>query len=138
VELIDKNMIFVQNIAKKAISYWRKYFGDFIAQKVGFPYSQSGRPDARVRTRVTPQIWASKFVSRNLRFPRDITTSEINSRSGIYFFFSKVLGIDSITHWSWLKYLDTFIKSYLVSSLHAICTLGASKLVPQTAHKHIT
>jgi hypothetical protein len=48
---------------------------------------------------VTPRIWACKFVSRNLRFPSDITTSEINSRSGIYIFFSsKALGIDSITH----------------------------------------
>jgi hypothetical protein len=37
-----------------------------------------------------------------------------------------------------LKYLGTFIKSYLGLSLHAKCTLGASKLVPQTAHKHIT
>jgi hypothetical protein len=38
---------------------------------------------------VTPQIWACKFVSRNLQFQRDITTSEINSRSGLYFFLLK-------------------------------------------------
>jgi hypothetical protein len=33
------------------------------------PFGHSGTKN------VTPRIWACKFVSRNLRFPRDITTS---------------------------------------------------------------
>jgi len=35
---------------KKKSLCWRKYFEDFTAQKVGFSYSPSGLPDARVRT----------------------------------------------------------------------------------------
>jgi hypothetical protein len=38
---------------------------------------------------VTPRNLSLEIRKRNLRFPRDITTSEINSRSGIYFFSSK-------------------------------------------------
>jgi hypothetical protein len=36
---------------------------------------------------VTLQIWTSKFVNKNFWFPCDITTSEMNFRSVIYFFF---------------------------------------------------
>jgi hypothetical protein len=39
------------------------------------------------KTFVTPQIWASKFVSRNLRFPRDVTTSEITLAAEYIFVF---------------------------------------------------
>jgi hypothetical protein len=58
---------------------------------------------------VTPQIWTSKFVSRNLRFPRDIAISKMNSRNRIYFSF-KDLGIDNTSHKSWLNYLNILIR----------------------------
>jgi hypothetical protein len=47
-EWTDQDMISAQNIPKKEISCWRKYFRDFTAQKVGFPNSPFGRIRVRM------------------------------------------------------------------------------------------